>query len=111
MSTSVFLLAIELSLCWTFVRPAALLLQSPGFSGGKLRIESDPQGASISINGKRFQQLTNSTFVVSQGDYKVEVSGSPGNLQNCSGDHARNVHVEAGKTVTLTCTASGFQQQ
>jgi hypothetical protein len=98
-------LAIELSIGWALLRPPALELQSPGFDGGKLEINSVPEGANISINGKTAQQRTNTTYVVSPGSYKVAVTGGPGNL-NCG---EKSVSVSSGSTVTVTCTSKGWQ--
>lgn len=110
MSTSALQLLIELSLCWSFARPSTLLLQSPGFNGGKLVVQSSPgQGASIAIDGRSFQQLTNATFVVSPGNHKVEVAGGQDSLQNCSGKNAKTVSVPQGGTATVTCVKSGWQ--
>jgi len=106
MSPTLLWLAIELSLAWTFMRPAALFLQAPGFNGGKLEIKSIPEGANISINGRSIQQLTDVTFVVSPATYKVAVTGGPGHL-NCP---ATPVTVTTGGVAAVTCTASGWQK-
>ncbi|MGA9063676.1 MAG: hypothetical protein WB341_18695 [Terracidiphilus sp.] len=97
---------IEISLCWGLLWPPAALLQSPGFGGGRLVIKSIPVGARILINDKQQQQVTDFTYVVGRGEYKVSVTGGPGNLQKC-GD--RQVQVASGNTVTVTCTANGWQ--
>jgi hypothetical protein len=105
MNPSVIWLAIELSLAWSFVRPQAMLLQSAGFGGGRLVIESTPQGANIFINGKQEREVTNFTYVVGQGSYTVKVTGGPGNLQ--CGDKSVTVH--SGNVITVHCTAKGWQ--
>jgi hypothetical protein len=107
---NIILFVLELSLCPLFDHPSALLLQSPGFAIGKLVVQSSPdQGASISVDGKSYQQLTNATFVVSPGNHTVEVAGGPDSLANCSGTNAKRVTVPQGGTVTVICAKSGWQ--
>jgi hypothetical protein len=108
MKPVILIIAAEWFFCAAFNGSPGLMLQSPGFSGGKLVINSEPTGAVIAINGRNMGQ-TDNTFVVSQGRYVVEVTGGPGNLQNCSGSHAKAVPVNAGNSVTVTCTNSGWQ--
>jgi PEGA domain len=98
-------LAFEVSLCWGMVGPHAALLQSPNFGGGRLVINSDPQGAHILINDRQMQQTTDFTYVVGPGTYKVAVTGGSGNL-NCA---QKSVQVTSGNTATVTCTAKGWQ--
>jgi hypothetical protein len=106
----IVLLVFELSLCRMLPHPSVLLLQSPGFATGNLVVQSSPdQGASISIDGRSFQQLTNATFVVSPGNHKVEVAGGPDSLQNCNGAKTKTVWVPQGGTATVTCVRSGWQ--
>jgi len=105
MSPGVILLAIELFSGGAFLRPHALLLQSPGFSGGKLEIKSVPDGANISVNGRRLEQKTDATFVVSPGNYRITVTGGPGSL-NCG---ERSVSVYSGNVTTVTCTKDGWK--
>ena len=66
---------------------------------GRLYITSTPPGASITINGKPRPEQTNVTLVVSPGNYKVLISGGPGNL-DCP---AQDVSVRTGQTVTVAC--------
>lgn len=105
MNARLIRLAIELPLCCALLSPPAAHVQSPGFGGGRLVIQSVPAGANISINDKQEQQVTNFTYVVGKGTYKVSVTGGPGNL-SCAD---RSVPVTSGNTVTITCTAKGWQ--
>lgn len=105
MRAGVMRLAIEASLCWGLLGPHAMLLQSPNFGGGRLVIKSDPPGARILINDRQMQQGTDFTYVVGPGAYKVSVTGGPGNL-NCA---QKSVQITSGSTVTVTCTAKGWQ--
>lgn len=107
MKTILIQLIVEALLCSGFPGAPAALLQSPGF--GKLEIQSNPAGASIAINGKQEQQLTDFTYVVGQGNYTVSVAGGPGSLTKCSGDNAKTVSVKAGTTAVVTCSATGWQ--
>jgi len=97
--------AIEASLCWALLGSHAVLPQSPNFGGGRLVVKSDPKGARIVINDRQMPQGTDFTYVVGPGTYKVAVLGGAGNL-NCS---QKSVQVASGATVTLTCTAKGWQ--
>jgi len=108
MSTGILQRAIELFLCWTFIGSSAMLLQSPGFNGGKLVIQSTPHtGANIYINRKATNRQTDSSFVVSSGTYWVAVTGGPDNL-NCGGDGGK-AQIIAGSIVTLICGPKGWQ--
>jgi hypothetical protein len=98
-------LGFELSVCLALFCPSAAHVQSPGFGGGRLVIQSLPVGAHIFINDKPERQVTNFTYVVGQGSYKISVTGGPGNLK-CAD---RQVSVTSGNTVTVTCTAKGWQ--
>jgi PEGA domain len=103
------LLALELPLCSMLIRPPALLLQSPGFTTGKLVIQSSPHtGANIFIDQNATGRQTNATFVVSTGTHWVAVTGGQDNL-NCGGDTGK-VQITSGGVLTLTCTPNGFQR-
>jgi hypothetical protein len=82
----------EAALFWVLLLPAGLPSQTPPQSG-KLIITSTPKGATIVINGQKMQQLTDATFVVSSGTYRVSVADADGNLKNCA---TKNVSVSSG---------------
>ena len=108
MKPVILIIAAEWFFCAALNGAPGLMSQSPGFNSGKLTINSEPAGAVITINGRNMGQ-TDNTYVVSPGNYQVSVAGGPGNLQNCSGNHAKSVPVNAGNTATVTCTNSGWQ--
>jgi hypothetical protein len=90
-------------LLWTLLYPVALQPQMPPVPG-KLLISSEPDGATITINGNKMSQLTNATFVVSPGDYTVAVSSPDRNL-SCPG---KVFHVASGGVVSHKCSAAGW---
>jgi hypothetical protein len=73
--------------------------QTPQPPVGKLEITSTPPGATVTIRDQPKTYQTNVTLVVSPGNYKVSITGGPGNL-NCQ---PPEVYVQGGKTVTITC--------
>jgi hypothetical protein len=97
-------LAIELSLLWVFVRPSTISSQSPGFNWGRLVVQSEPQGAEIWVKGKDANRQTNSTFVVSPGNYSVSLTGSA----KCGG---QSFQVNSGGATTITCKDGQWTQQ
>lgn len=103
MSARVMRLTIEMSLCWGLICPSIMPSQSPGL--GRLVITSKPTGAKIFINDKPMQQLTDFTYVISPGDYKVKVTDGTGNL-NCLD---KPVSVSPGQEVTVLCTEKGWE--
>jgi hypothetical protein len=77
---------------------------------GRLVISSEPAGATVTINGKKQNQPTNATFVVSAGKYTVytvSVASVDGKLK--CGDTRLTVSV--GQAVARTCTATGWKVQ
>jgi PEGA domain len=96
-------LAIEIPLCWALLFPPAFasqMLPQPG----KLVINSEPTGATITINGKITNQPTNATFIVSPGTYTVSVAGEAGK-PNCPGI---TITVSAGQTQVRVCSGTGW---
>jgi hypothetical protein len=83
--------------------PAALLPQMRP-QPGKLVISSNPTGATISINGSVVSQHTNANFTVSPGNYAIVVTSPDGSFK-CTGSRT----VVSGQTVSVTCTAAGWQ--
>src|ERR1700751_4228433 len=96
-------LAIEIPLCWALLFPPAFAAQMPP-QPGKLVINSEPTGATITINGKITNQPTNATFVVSPGTYTVSVASEAGKL-NCPGIP---ITVTAGQTQVRVCSGTGW---
>jgi hypothetical protein len=73
---------------------------------GRLVISSEPPGATVTINGKQQNQLTNASFVVSAGKYTVSVANADGKLK-CSD----TLIVSVGQVVKRNCTATGWTAQ
>jgi hypothetical protein len=105
MSANMALLSIKMAACWALLWPTIALFQSPG-QPGRLVINSKPeQGAAITINGQAMKQLTNTTFVVSPGNYKVTVKNRNGNVSCPSQDFS----VSAGQETTVTCSGTHWE--
>lgn len=92
-------LVVPLLLCPLTLRP-----QMPP-QPGKLVILSEPQGATVTINGKQVSQPTNATFLVSPGGYTVSVASPDGKL-SCP---ATTLSVSSGQTTTADCSATGWK--
>ena len=82
--------------------PLATSAQMPPQSG-KLVILSEPTGATVTINGKKMDSMTNATFVVSPGTYTVSVAAGALVCPSIS------LKVSGGQTLTRTCTSMGWQ--
>jgi hypothetical protein len=74
---------------------AAQLPQQPA----RLVIKSNPEGATITIDGKTMSQKTNATFVVSPGTHYVSINSAGGN-PTCP---KRDYVVEPGQTLEVHC--------
>ena len=94
-------LVFEIPLCWALLFPFTMTPQMPP-QPGYLVINSEPTGATVTINGKITNQPTNATFVVSPGTYTVSVAGR-GGKPNCPGIA---ITVSSGQTVTRVCTGT-----
>jgi hypothetical protein len=99
---------LEAALCFALLLPAGSSQTPP--QPGKLTVNSTPPGATVAINGEKMQQLTNFTFAVSPGTYKISVAGGEGNLQKCAGNNSISVQVSSGSQKTLLCAATGWTQ-
>jgi hypothetical protein len=64
-----------------------------------LSIKSNPEGATITINGQPMTQKTNAIFVVSEGTYTISIVGVTGNPK-CP---EQNVLVLSGQTHEVHC--------
>ena len=73
----------------------------------KLVVNSDPAGATTTINGVS-RGVTNVTFNVSPGIYKVSVGG-PGEKAYCSG--TLSVTVNSGQTATWECVGTRWTKE
>src|SRR5271167_3354331 len=106
MSTCATFPALEILLCVALLFPPALLSQTPA-PPGRLQIDSEPDGANITVNGKLMNQKTPATLVVSPGTYTISVAGESeaGKSENpkCS---ATPFQVSSGETVELYCSAT-----
>jgi hypothetical protein len=91
-------------LCCAFLSQPSMLLQAPS-QPGRIAISSTPSGAYITIDGQRMNQLTDATFVASQGTHNVSVIGGPGNL-NCS---ERKFQVSSGQVTKVYCSEKGWE--
>jgi hypothetical protein len=102
MSANVVLLTIKTAMCCCLLSAPVALFQSPG-QPGRLVINSTPKDqAAITINGQAMRQLTNTTFVVPPGNYKVSVKNQDGSI-NCP---PQNLSVSAGQETTATCSGT-----
>ena len=101
MKTHAILLVPEIFLLIFWLHPPVITAQiTPPL--GRLRITSVPPGASITVNDKPRPESTNVTLVVAPGrEYKVSVTGGPGNL-NCQS----TCRVSPGQTVVIACTTN-----
>lgn len=95
--------AMAIPLGWALLFPSALPPQMLPPTG-KLVINSDPTGATVTINNQAMAQRTNATFVVSPGVFKVSVSGGSGKL-SCP---AITLKVSPGQTIERTCPGAGW---
>jgi PEGA domain len=98
-------LVVKVALCSSLLVPAVVAFQSPGFSGGRLAVTSEPAGAKILVDDRSMPQLTNFTYSISAGKHTVSVKGGPGNL-DCSD---KPVSVSAGGSVTVLCSKAGWE--
>ena len=78
--------------------PSGFFYQAP--QPGLLKIMSTPTGATITINGQAMNGKTNATFVVTPGEYKVEVTSGSKKL-TCNPE---STHVYSGKTAEVACS-------
>jgi hypothetical protein len=105
MSANMPLLAIKMAVCWALLCPPIALFQSPG-QPGRLVIKSTPEeGAAITINGQAMKQLTNTTFVVPPGNYKVSVKNPDGKVSCLPHDFS----VSADQETTATCSGTNWE--
>jgi len=105
MTTNMALLTTKMTVCWALLCLPSTLFQSPG-QPGKLVMNSTPdQGAAIIINGQAMKQLTNTTFVVTPGAYKVSVKNRDGNV-NCP---PHDFPVSAGQQTIATCSGTHWE--
>jgi hypothetical protein len=82
--------------------PLAASPQMPPQSA-KLVIQSEPAGATVTINNQQMHSVTNATFVVSPGTYVVSVAAGALACPNIS------LTVTGGEKVTKTCTSAGWK--
>lgn len=105
MSGNLALLIIKITTSLTLLWPHILLFQSPG-RPGRLVINSTPtEGAAITINGQTMKQLTNATFVVPPGKYKLSVKNQDGSI-SCQ---PRDFSVSAGQETIATCSGARWE--
>jgi hypothetical protein len=72
---------------------------------GKLQIDSNPNGANITINGKVIDQKTPVSLVVAPGEYTVTISGKSG-APNCQ---PNTFKVNSGDTTECYCSGTTWQ--
>lgn len=82
--------------------PLAASPQMPPQSA-KLVIQSEPVGATVTINNQQMHSATNATFVVSPGSYVVSVAAGALVCPNIT------LTVSAGEKLTKTCTSTGWK--
>jgi hypothetical protein len=92
---------LDLVLCAALLFSLKSLSQTPA-QPGVLRIDSDPDTANITLNGKLLNQKTPASLVVSPGTYTVSVSGKSGS-PNCPG---KPFQVSSGETVEHYCSGT-----
>jgi PEGA domain len=95
---------VTLSIASILMFSATLRPQMPP-QQGKLTISSEPTGEPVTINGRHMNQLTNATFIVSPGNYRVSVASANGGP--ACGDIT--LGVAGGQTVTRNCTRAGWK--
>jgi hypothetical protein len=90
-------------LCCLFLFPWLLLSQA---APGRLRVTSEPPGATVTIDNRQMSKQTDSTFVVFPGNHTVSVKGKDqaGKIMYC----AASLYVGAGATKSVHCTARGW---
>ena len=103
MSTCKMSPTVEVLLYVAVLLAPGLLSQSPA-QPGVLQIDSSPDGASITVDGKLINQKTPASLVVAPGNYKVSVSGSgkPAN-PNCP---VTSFSVTSGQTAEHYCSGT-----
>jgi PEGA domain len=105
MNTHLIPRALETALSCVVLSQPVLLPQAPS-PPARLVVMSNPTGARIAVNGRNMDQLTDTTFVVPPGTYRIAVTGGSGNL-NCLD---RELRVTSGQEERLYCTVNGWAQ-
>lgn len=90
--------SLKALLCSILLLPSGFFYQAP--QPGLLKVSSTPTGASITINGQLMNGKTNATFVVTPGEYKIEVTSDSKKL-TCNPE---STHVYSGQTTQVSCS-------